>query len=273
MSGNRAAIIKEFNEACIKGDLARAKRCDVTREEVCAGGMILAACRDGFLDLAQWIADNFNLTGEDIHTSDGIYALSTACEEGHLETAQWMVKRFNITRANVRFTTARFALQDACTKGNLALAQWLATYFEMTRDDTRELHDSNSTTYPNGVTIYRGLRGVNFPLQKACKRGHLAVAQWLVEHFDLKPEDFRIMPSICGFIKEICEKGNLETAQWFIDQADLNSDDVIDLGNGSGIRFTTYGAKFAGIALDFAPNRERMAIGGDLGPKSAAKTH
>lgn len=86
-------------------------------------------------------------------------------------------------------TTLVEQFQQACVSGDLAIAMKLGE--TMTPEDARA--DDNSV------------------LRMACLFGHLAIAQWLTNHFNLTVEDARAEDNgaLCG----ACVHGHFDVAQ------------------------------------------------------------
>lgn len=160
-----------------------------TSKEIRAWGVLLSACENDRLAVAQWLTDRFGLTAEDARANDN-YTLCSTCENGHLAVAQWLAVRFGLTAEDAR-ATDNAALQAACENGHLAIAQWLVGRFEFTAEDARD--DDNQA------------------LRFACSNGHLTVAQWLADRFELTAEDARADNNFA--LRASCVCGHREVAQ------------------------------------------------------------
>jgi hypothetical protein len=75
-----------------------------------------SVCARGALDVARWLADNFDFPRGD--------ALFTACELGRLDVVRYLVKLFG--RDTIPYDAVVAAVAAACASGNLALMHYLA---------------------------------------------------------------------------------------------------------------------------------------------------
>ena len=64
----------------------------------------------------------------------------------------------------------------------------------------------------------------NYVLRWACRRGHLAVAQWLTERFQLTADDVRVNDNEA--LRWACRRGHLAVAQWLTERFQLTADDA-----------------------------------------------
>jgi hypothetical protein len=98
----------------------------------------------------------------------------------------------------------------ACRDGTLASAKWVADEFGLTDVDARAFD--------------------NRTLRWACAAGHLHVAAWLVEKFDLcNPEDGRVRDN--EILRTACADGSLDVAMWVVETYQLVEDDARTGGN------------------------------------------
>jgi hypothetical protein len=136
-------------------------------------------------------AGRLGLTAEGI-CADKNEALRVACSHGHLEVAKWLVDNHGLVAANARARakeTGRRAIASRAPRLSAA-AQYIG----------------------------------NTALSGACHNGHLAVAQWLVERFDLSAEDARAHGNEA--LRYACLAGNLNVAQWLAERFHLTAHDV-----------------------------------------------
>lgn len=112
----------DFALYCLRGDFAAAKQM-VNRYAIDArafgNSALHYACAGGSLELARWIADQFNLTALDAYAVDN-YALRQACRNGHPEVVRWLVGRFGAPE------DIATSIHMADTHGSPAIAKWLA---------------------------------------------------------------------------------------------------------------------------------------------------
>ncbi|KAH3744914.1 hypothetical protein Pelo_13689 [Pelomyxa schiedti] len=103
-------------------------------------GMALAACcSNGFLEMCQWLKEEFSLEGKHARYMYN-KPLRCACECNFLEVAQWLADTFHLTAEDAR-TQDNDCLLMACRKGNLAVARWLTEKFGLTVHDLRSRND------------------------------------------------------------------------------------------------------------------------------------
>ena len=127
------------------------------------------ACRYGYLEVAQWLTDRFQLTADDARANYNL-ALRYACRNGHLEVAQWLTDRFQLTADDAR-TNYNEALRMACRYGHLEVAQWLTDRFQLTAEHARTFN--------------------NEALREAYNGGYIAVIEWLNERFGISLDEIR----------------------------------------------------------------------------------
>jgi hypothetical protein len=149
-----------------------------------------AACANGRVEVAQWLACRFSLGADDVRL-DRCGALRDACCGGHLKAARWLAATFDLGTSDARAANDR-ALRRACRGGHLKVAQWLAGAFAFraSRKDTSALP----------------------ALREACAHGHLAVARWLVTRFKLVARDVAAGGNLA--LRGACAGGHLEVARW-----------------------------------------------------------
>jgi hypothetical protein len=124
------------------------------------------ACRNGHLEIAQWLVETFKLTDEDIRSWNNL-SFRWACYNGHLEIVKWLVETFKLTVEDVK--SDNLAFRWACADGHLEIAQWLVRTFKLTAEDVRSLN--------------------NFAFRWAYLYGHENVTNWLTAAFGICAED------------------------------------------------------------------------------------
>jgi hypothetical protein len=115
---------------------------------------LLELCAAG--DLYHLLAANT----DGVHGNTIKYMLWEACKHGHADVLTWMFESFDCA------DYATEALMSACEHGYLPLAKQIAAKFDIERAD---------------------ITGVVNPLLLACRYGHVAVAEWLIEEFGDMP--------------------------------------------------------------------------------------
>ena len=92
---------------------------------------LYGACKKGHLTILQLLIARFGIEQNDVHIIPHSLQ-SCACKNGRLEVAQWLVEAFDLTIANVRFRRGYSgALAAACFGGSLHVAQWLVDHFRL----------------------------------------------------------------------------------------------------------------------------------------------
>ena len=114
-----------------------------------------AACRNGHLLLAQWMAEAYDLD-KDEAMAGGCLGLGLACKHGHLHVAQWLTAKFDLGKAHAA-AGGHAAKRGSCANGHLEVVQWLSEQFKFTVQDIR-IHDAEA-------------------FRNCCKNGHLATAK------------------------------------------------------------------------------------------------
>jgi len=79
------------------------------------------ACRNGYLNMAQWLTEHFGLTPADARMWNN-EALRWACRHGRLDMALWLTEHFQLTAADAQAWNNQ-TLRLACGNGHLAVLQ------------------------------------------------------------------------------------------------------------------------------------------------------
>eukprot|EP00039_Didymoeca_costata_P019583 m.338114 g.338114 ORF g.338114 m.338114 type:complete len:1030 (-) comp18317_c0_seq1:150-3239(-) len=179
---------------------------DVLENEAAAFRVV---CKNGNLDLAVWLADEFDLTADVARIRDN-YALGEACRLGHTRMVAWLVDRFHLGLQDIR-DDDNYALRMACAHGHLDILRWMLSEFSLTSADSRT--DDAA------------------PLRLACHMGHLEVAQMLVAHFGLDVNDLRRSGNYALFNSSA--EGHVDIVRWLLHKG-LGRQDILDRGGGQG---------------------------------------
>lgn len=142
------------------------------------------ACRNGHVEVAMWLSENFGLTPQDARANNN-EALTLSCEHGHLEVARWLTNNFHLTTDDAR-SSDNAAFRAAIRNGHLEVAKWIAQQFSLSPQDVRA--------------------NQNEAFRCACRIGHLAAARWLTQEFKLNDQDARCV--------ELSEVRSMAVAQW-----------------------------------------------------------
>ncbi len=215
---SKEQIRYDFHGHCKKGYLLMAQyeadKYNITADTIDKyenNEAILSACSKGYLDLIKWLVNRFQLTRDDfVGRYYGFGAscngFGAACYGGHLLVAQWLTDKFQITVDHIRFNDDAI-LHMTCMRGYLSLAQWLTEKFQLTADHARF--------------------GNNAALQYACFNGQLLVAQWLTTRFHLTADDARAKDNTA--LRYSFQYGYLSQAQWLITTFQLTSKEIEDV--------------------------------------------
>lgn len=149
----------EFDLACSKCDLNRAKLL-YAAHDVFTGTSLELACVDaGHIPLIKWL---IKTVGVDVHENED-YAFGCLCLKGHLRTAKWLMKE--VPQIDVH-AVKNGALRLACRSGHLKVAKWIICNWP-----SPKLHYGYTT------------------LTSVCWRKHFNIAKWIMR---LWPVGFHI---------------------------------------------------------------------------------
>ncbi len=149
-----------------------------------------------------------------------------------LEVAKVLVSTYMISTMDVREYAV---LGKMCERGDLDAARWIAGLFKL------DAHDGSHA------------------LHAACAHGHLAVAMWLVDRFDLtsihacppraflvrsRTESTTVSLGAYYTLQCACWNGHLAVVQWFVDRFYI-SEDEIRADSNYALRYACYGGHLA----------------------------
>lgn len=176
----------------------------LTREEMLGGGVFSAACAQGCVASAQWLAETYSIKQSEALTGNN-YAFRAVCAGGHIEVAIWLVTHFAMPPHEIEWNHHR-ALRNACEKGHLNIVQWLSA----------RLDQSTSATL------------IGWAFHCACAHGQLAIAKWFAGEFKAKI----LMPARDNYVfSTTCINGHLLTAQWLAKTFSITENEVKKDGN------------------------------------------
>ena len=126
-----------FQTACELGHLDALKwmvpKFCISQLSICQSDCFSIVCREGRLDIANWLTKTFGLVNA--LTVDCKYnALLKACTSGHLEVVKWLTITFQLAPGEARWEQIS-ALSKVCELGNLDIAKWLVNAFNLTTGD------------------------------------------------------------------------------------------------------------------------------------------
>jgi len=155
--------------------------------------ILCKVCGSGNLPMAQWFADRFEAERWDCYgdpAHNELVAFHYACQNGHIHIAEWLTDRFGISKQDVRAGCYRL-IWLICMEGLLETLQWLIHRFDLSRHDV--LKDNRA-------------------FLKACQHGHLRVAKWMAEEYNIAREQ------ISWYDKKplllACANGHTAVAKW-----------------------------------------------------------
>jgi hypothetical protein len=192
------------------------------------------------------VIDAAPLLWRDLPREPAIRKLGALCIDGDLEKVQRFVLRLGLTGYDS--TACGNAALGGATYGTggtdrLQLVRWLVETFKITAESirlnnwvlARACHRGHVHVAQWVVATFGISTGGHNPaasrrhtggclLLDACDRGHLLVAMWLVEAFDLTADDARMQDNYA--LRRACINGHLPTASWLADRFSLTVDDV-----------------------------------------------
>jgi hypothetical protein len=239
-----------FRWACRTGDLGFASQLDVLYGgslERDARDVVVSAFREsmdnGHLAVARWIDDRFRITDAEARSSDGqrrddtveatpdYPALISACRTGSVAAAAWMAERFSLGSVELR-TGRNSPLAAACYHGHVHMIEWLLERAgDLRFHNDSELHDDVVLTCAPGghVDALTWLvDATNFTrnpahcapygtaLAKTCKAGHIAMARFMIERFQLGEGDLRPGLEYDSVFCSIFSDGDVDTVATFV---------------------------------------------------------
>jgi hypothetical protein len=122
-----------------------------------------------------------------------------ACAQGRFEILPWFLAKFALA-GDDRTVCGLEAILSACWVGQLRAARGVADLFDLTAEASRRWVGHNLHTR------------LDQALAVACERGHLEVAQWLVEHFELAVSSVRWTDAVAR------SRDHPLVARWLLDR-------------------------------------------------------
>ena len=156
--------------------------------------LFFECCKNNKLVCAQWLFRVFELSNpvSFMKTSEFHDNLSDCFTQCRCAVAQWLVTEAFV---NAVMCIKHSVLCACCVGGNLELVQHIVKWCSITECNMRNEID---------------------PLWCACVHGHLAVAQWLANHFSITDE--RIYTVALNTMYECCYRGHTHVADWLLDK-------------------------------------------------------
>lgn len=163
-----------------------------------ASTCLKAACRHGFLRIAETLTDGFSLTSDEARSRK---TLSTACRSGSVKTVEWVATRFSFAKEDA---ISEDALAKACCDGHIETAKWVSSFFELEPTDACVAFCS------------------------ACAAGQLEAAKWVCKHFSLLEEKKKVADSYISPLMALSGTGLAELSavtDWLSKQCQLTEVD------------------------------------------------
>jgi hypothetical protein len=246
----------------------------------CAGGRLGVARIWSRTEFAkQWIA-TFRVTRDTVR-ADRAAAFVGACAGGHLDVAEWLAATFGLSGpAGCTAGERNVALRAACAAGRSLTARWLVDAFGMTADDARGADEAPLGRFVEAAAPLGRFdadeRAEAWPaldavpaFAAACAGGHLDVAEWLAARFALNAADARASDGAA--FRLACAGGHLAVAKWLaarfaLSAADARGDAFVGACAGGHLSVAQIWsqAKFAKrwLAATFGVGAPRPAAGG-----------
>lgn len=195
-----ALILSEKASTCVssravdcaaKGDLPGLEElitlCGPARTftRIVANNAMVVACEAGQLRVAQWLADCAPM-GEHWRVC---ILLRVACRRNRILIVEWLLDHFGLklTPSDADIVTLFY---EACRDGNIEVVQCLGARSEGVA----------SEDWPPSYG----------PLEAACGKGRLDVAQWLIEHFTFEPAEAFFA------LREACARNQRAAVEWVV---------------------------------------------------------
>jgi len=196
-----------------------------------------SACREGNLQIVQWMANEFGINDE--WNKKIVYGFQLACEVGKLDIVRWLKQTFRITRSSVT-SLSHWAFKNCCQSGNLQLVQWILEEFQLTDliNDAivyntfsyiceKGYHDLVKWYVDHFRLTFDGLMHSGILIARICKAGHFDLFKWFAERFELNSDKVRATKSAFRAFNEICKSGNLPFLQWFVQTFNVDRSEVL----------------------------------------------
>ena len=196
--------------------------------------VLFDACRNGKLDTAKWLTENFNLKIEDaeisgyrfplIYHRNGVLppinspdpgklelasekiiccsSLTDTCKRGDIEICRWLVKTFDYSKIE-DFTIVNESFDYACQTGRLDILQLLNKTFKLTFKDVKD-------------QIYLTFKSLG-------ETRNLRLCQWLITTFHIRENYLRNNIEI---LAHVCMFGELRVVKWLINSFNINERDI-----------------------------------------------
>lgn len=230
---------KHFEKACCHGKLAFAawvsEVIPVERNDVLLWyrSTLHLIARKGHLHILKWLKQRYQLTRQDIVTSDHCTHYNAvflaAAGNGHLHILKWVTATFQITYEEAIYCH-NAAFHYAVRDGHLHILQWLTITFNFGyKEATIECRSLiNLKAYYKNAKFKPTHRDTTVwhhtPFQFAALRGHLHVLEWMTETFGLSYEDVTSHDNVA--FKLAAAKGHLPVLKWMTETFHLTTKDV-----------------------------------------------
>jgi hypothetical protein len=231
--------LRHIGELCAGSSLTEIQRVVVLLDVPRDVGPMERACVFGRLDVAEWLADRYGFTRDDLEWTTNpheIVLLNQVCEGGSLDVIKWVITRFDVTVKNLLASRCIEGYHAVCDHNplerHLHALEWVVSHFDRQQgDDTVEwrrglsswAEDSFYSACADGnieLLWWMRRRGlvpaqVHDPYElmcEACWRGHTTVAQFLIAAEIVTPAMMDAWAPLP--LSHACQRGHLETARW-----------------------------------------------------------
>lgn len=171
---------------------------------------------------AKWINNKYVSNIHDID-EDYIYLMvSLAANNGYLDVVQWMINNFDFDIKRKDYNL----FLSAIIGGNLEIVQWLVDRFDLNEFDIRHNgnHADQFALNELGLNEHNIRDKGNQAVILAITYGHLHVLKWLFARFGLGINDLRRKKVIAILVA--ISNNQLDNFQWLNDRFDLTPEDI-----------------------------------------------
>lgn len=185
-----------------------------------ASHVFVIAMTNSRFTIAQWIADQCNLTRDDIEVGKNFSRANCLADTPLL---QWYAAHFEMTRADLPTTSVKL-FHQACSHG-IARLKWLTERFNVPKRDLMHAMLFEIVARDGDIEVLKWLAEDNAISDKdmeyhvhhafitASKNNKLETAKWLCEHYELT-KSAQLTKEMGATISAACENCHIRVAQW-----------------------------------------------------------
>lgn len=162
------------------------------------------ACKKGYGDIVQFLADHFDPTKEQVlHALRHVAA--NARESSHLAVIRYLVEKYEVTADELGGTsTIQTQLLTAIQRGYLEFARWFVQHYKLPRE----------------VIMDRG----DYVFSVASQSGNINMMKWLAEYCQMSKKD--ALEYYCKSTRIAWQNGDMPAVQWVVDHFQLSDLDI-----------------------------------------------